>query len=109
MFSHSITHKNLGTPQTFKEEQAFTGKKRSAFLTSKNMPNAQDTCLRVDQEENFLSRNYQISCSPEKAELPNSKFTSEKAHARTICLCSKECFSSPVNASHNFLQKIRGA
>lgn len=70
------------------------------------MPNAQDTCLWVDQEEKFLSRNYQLACSPEKAELPNSKSTSEKAHALTICLCSKECFSSPVNASHNFLQKI---
>ena len=29
--------------------------------------------------------------------------TSENAHARTMCLCSKECNTSPVNASHNFL------
>ena len=31
--------------------------------------------------------------------------TSEKAHARTICLCSKEWSTSPVSASHIFLKK----
>ena len=33
--------------------------------------------------------------------------TSEKAHARTICLCSKEWSTSPVSASHIFLKKKR--
>lgn len=32
-----------------------------------------------------------------------AKTTSEKAHARTMCLCSKECNSSPVKASQTFL------
>lgn len=31
--------------------------------------------------------------------------TPEKAHARTICLCSNECNTSPVNASHSLLSK----
>ena len=30
--------------------------------------------------------------------------TSEKEQARTMCLCSNECKTSPVSASHNFLQ-----
>lgn len=29
--------------------------------------------------------------------------TSENAHARTMCLCSNECSTSPVNASQTFL------
>lgn len=30
--------------------------------------------------------------------------TSEKAQARTMCLCSNECSSSPVSASQSLLQ-----
>lgn len=33
----------------------------------------------------------------------NQRSTSEKAQARTMCLCSNECNSSPVKASHIFL------
>lgn len=36
-------------------------------------------------------------------ETNTTKSTSEKAHARTMCLCSKECNSSPVSASQTFL------
>lgn len=34
-----------------------------------------------------------------------SSSTSEKAHDRTMCLCSNECNSFPVIASHTFLKK----
>jgi len=41
----------------------------------------------------FSKRKFQVS-------------TSEKAHARTICLWSNECFTSPVMASQIFLHLV---
>ena len=44
------------------------------------------------------------SLSAEKKK--KQELTCEKAHARTMCLCSKECNSFPVNAFHIFLKRV---
>ncbi|MFS7971052.1 hypothetical protein Hanom_Chr09g00828201 [Helianthus anomalus] len=36
--------------------------------------------------------------------IEKDEVTSEKEHARTMCLWSNECSTSPVNASHSFLK-----
>jgi hydroxymethylglutaryl-CoA reductase len=45
-------------------------------------------------------------CQRRRATKLSTSITSEKAHARTICLCSNECSSFPVSASHILLQRV---
>lgn len=59
--------------------------------------------LHTKIDKNSLKNDRRISII--NNENQKAPFTSENAHARTMCLCSNECNSSPLNASHTLLQK----